>query len=379
MIYLDTETTGLNCYRDEILEIAIIDANGKKLLDSLVKPVKKVTWQDAQAIHGITPDMVKNAPTLKALENEIKEIVQDQEVVIYNADFDTSFLKNLLDDVKAVHCCMVQYAEHIGDYSEYWEGNRWHKLSEAAYYVMYEWEGTTHRALADCFACRAVWEYLHSEEKQQKVQAIKDDKEAAWQAEIYLDDIEYEERRNRQVKNEQIQSFIFSWWLKKPVLYSYWTDQYKLEWSTRYRCFRIENELCMVFFGLSIKSLNIQEQFDEKGIYRNRNKIPPHLWPISRFKQEDWVIAELEPCAAYVSKKQAWLLYDRKSELQRIKRQYPLRFAKIPENTILYTKSDLKKKGYTEKDIQCLTPISEYLHWKYGKWYPLYGIKEPEK
>lgn len=42
-VYIDTETTGLDSYRDEILEIAIVDDNGKSLVNSLVKPVNQTS------------------------------------------------------------------------------------------------------------------------------------------------------------------------------------------------------------------------------------------------------------------------------------------------------------------------------------------------
>lgn len=90
-IYFDTETTGLSLPKDEILEIGILDDQGRALVDSLVRPVNHSMWPGAQAIHGISPADVANAPTLDELKSEIIEAVKDRVVVIYNAVFDSRF------------------------------------------------------------------------------------------------------------------------------------------------------------------------------------------------------------------------------------------------------------------------------------------------
>ncbi|WP_158007025.1 3'-5' exonuclease [Piscirickettsia litoralis] len=160
-IFLDTETTGLTS-DDEIVEIAIIDDSGQTLLNTLVKPVKNTTWPQAQRIHKISPDMVVDAPTLDDLSADIKGIVSGQELVIYNAGFDTKFLKGLLDDAESIQCCMLAWAQYAGEWNDYYNSYKWHKLIVAAAAINYQWSGTAHRALADTLACRAVWDYLKS-------------------------------------------------------------------------------------------------------------------------------------------------------------------------------------------------------------------------
>lgn len=59
-VFLDTETTGLGC-SDEIVELSVIDARGDVLIDTLIKPVQPIS-PDAEAIHGISNEMVRNAP-----------------------------------------------------------------------------------------------------------------------------------------------------------------------------------------------------------------------------------------------------------------------------------------------------------------------------
>ena len=47
IICLDTETTGLNHYDDEILQLSIIDGSGAILFSEYVKPVHHECWTDA--------------------------------------------------------------------------------------------------------------------------------------------------------------------------------------------------------------------------------------------------------------------------------------------------------------------------------------------
>jgi DNA polymerase III epsilon subunit-like protein len=47
-VFLDLETTGLDPRTDEIVEIGILDEDGRVLLDTLVRPVRHRSWPDAQ-------------------------------------------------------------------------------------------------------------------------------------------------------------------------------------------------------------------------------------------------------------------------------------------------------------------------------------------
>jgi DNA polymerase III epsilon subunit family exonuclease len=160
IVFLDTETTGLYPPRDKIVEIAIIDGNGKILINSLVNPEREIPLEVIN-IHGIDNEMVKNSPTLKDLEPELFEILNGKNLIVYNLNFDIKFLpRYIVNSIKERDCCMLRFAEAYGEWNEYYGNFKWKSLSTAANHVGYKWEGVAHRALADTLACRAVWDYL---------------------------------------------------------------------------------------------------------------------------------------------------------------------------------------------------------------------------
>lgn len=149
-VFIDTETTGLNeDGTDEVLDIAIVDADGATLLNTLVRPVRHTAWPKANAIHGISPQDVANAPTWDSLLPMIAKICSGKTVVFYNAPFDTSFFPP--DFFSSVICAMRRYSELSA------ERIAWVRLSDAAAESGYSASGKYHRALEDALACRHIW------------------------------------------------------------------------------------------------------------------------------------------------------------------------------------------------------------------------------
>lgn len=70
VIFCDTETTGQD-RNAEVCEIAIVDEHENVLFESLVKPSKPIP-QAATKIHGITNEMVANAPTFAEIWHQIE-------------------------------------------------------------------------------------------------------------------------------------------------------------------------------------------------------------------------------------------------------------------------------------------------------------------
>ena len=159
--YLALETTGLDAERDEVLEIGLLDDEGRVLLDSLVRPLRHQHWIGAQAIHGIRPADVQDAPTLDALRPRLIERLTEADVVIYNAAFDTGFLRDELEQAAAVRCAMRAFAEVTDEVlNSPQRGYRDKSLQRAAAHVGFEWPRITHRAIHDSQATRAIWHWL---------------------------------------------------------------------------------------------------------------------------------------------------------------------------------------------------------------------------
>lgn len=95
---LDTETTGLNpSDGDEIIALgAVRIVNGRilhqEIVDSFIRPSKRIS-EDAQAIHGITPDMLRGKPTIDQVLPVFRRFVEDTVIVGHNVAFDMRFLE----------------------------------------------------------------------------------------------------------------------------------------------------------------------------------------------------------------------------------------------------------------------------------------------
>lgn len=93
-IVLDTETTGLDYTRERLVEFAAVRLENGKIKDefqTLINPEQHIR-KSSMAIHGITPEMVKDAPTEAEAMPKIMEFIGDYPIVAHNAIFDYSFL-----------------------------------------------------------------------------------------------------------------------------------------------------------------------------------------------------------------------------------------------------------------------------------------------
>jgi DNA polymerase-3 subunit epsilon/ATP-dependent DNA helicase DinG len=95
MVALDIETTGLDPNRDAIIEIAAVRFSGHRVeaeWNKLVNPGRPIPAMITQ-LTGISNEMVRNAPPLKAVIREFADFVGDDPVVGHNVRFDLGFLQ----------------------------------------------------------------------------------------------------------------------------------------------------------------------------------------------------------------------------------------------------------------------------------------------
>ncbi len=157
---IDLECTGMNLSSDKIVEIAIVKImpDGKKMVKrKLLNPEVPIPPSQTD-IHGITDEMVKDAPTFRQAANEIRQFIDNADLAGYNSNrFDIPMLveeflrvsldldfrtRKLLDVQKIFH--MMEQRTLTAAYKFYCNGN----LENA------------HSAEADA---NATWEVLQSQ------------------------------------------------------------------------------------------------------------------------------------------------------------------------------------------------------------------------
>lgn len=159
-VILDTETTGLNS-DDEIVEISIIDHQGKVLLDTRVRPQKPIP-SIATDIHGINNEMVASAPRWSEVHEAVFAALANRNVVIFNAEFDLRMLQQtaskygLTAPPIMASCAMTAYAEYYGDWDEARQRWRFQSLALAANQQGIQMEEKLHSALVDCKTTQRV-------------------------------------------------------------------------------------------------------------------------------------------------------------------------------------------------------------------------------
>ncbi len=86
--FIDLETTGVNIAIDRVIEIAIIKIlpdKTKVVKHKLVNPQMPIP-KGSSAVHGITDDKVKDAPTFKEVANELKQFIDNADLSGYNSN-----------------------------------------------------------------------------------------------------------------------------------------------------------------------------------------------------------------------------------------------------------------------------------------------------
>ena len=158
-VSIDIETTGLDCYQDEIIQISILDVDtGEVLLDSYVRPYFTEDWPEARRVNHITKEMVCNAPYFYELLPQLNQVLaQVKTIVGYNfAGFDSGFLTRYgasFNDETIVEDLSNIFADINGEFSPKHGDFKFMNLSTCADYFGYDWgEETAHNSLADCRA-----------------------------------------------------------------------------------------------------------------------------------------------------------------------------------------------------------------------------------
>jgi len=96
-VVFDVETTGFDPIRgDRVLEISAIRTDGQgRVIDSFTSLVNPgVTSTGAEHIHGISIEMLRDAPRFDEVFGHVAQLMHDAVFVAHHAKFDESFISN---------------------------------------------------------------------------------------------------------------------------------------------------------------------------------------------------------------------------------------------------------------------------------------------
>lgn len=95
-VAFDTETTGFSPKNDRIVEVGAVRFRGNgeilAVTNWLINPQMSIPFY-ATEVHGITTEMVTNAPVFSAVWPEFITFCQGSILLAHNATFDTGFLR----------------------------------------------------------------------------------------------------------------------------------------------------------------------------------------------------------------------------------------------------------------------------------------------
>ncbi len=156
-LFLDTETTGLGS-RAEIIDLAIVDAAGNILVDTLIAPINPIPPETTK-VHGLVDADVAGAPLWIEVYPMVAELLRARPIVVYNAGFDRRMIAGCCaatgfpEEEREWHCAMLHYARFAGERSDHHRNKfRFHKLGDAL--AAFGLPAGSHRALSDALACR---------------------------------------------------------------------------------------------------------------------------------------------------------------------------------------------------------------------------------
>lgn len=95
-VVFDTETTGLDPAKDEIVQLAAVRMVNARIVpdevyETLVDPERAIPAASTR-VHGVSDDMVQGAPRIDAVGRAFHHFAEDAVLVAHNAPFDMAFL-----------------------------------------------------------------------------------------------------------------------------------------------------------------------------------------------------------------------------------------------------------------------------------------------
>ena len=117
ILIIDVETTGLST-SDQIVEIAVMNKSSDTLFHSLVKPTCKLN-EGAIYAHGITEEMLKDAPTALEISKQLSNLFKDKTLILFNEKFFFPMIRNTFENTNLnvsdleLECLQITYLNYI--------------------------------------------------------------------------------------------------------------------------------------------------------------------------------------------------------------------------------------------------------------------------
>jgi len=154
---LDLETTGTNLATDRIVEIAVVRIGtdgGRTVKRKLIHPEMKIP-EASTKVHGITDEMVRDAPTFRAVANEFKQFIEGCDLAGYNSNrFDWPLL---MEEFLRAGMTLDLTAHRMLDVQKIFHAMEPRTLSAAYKFYCNKTLEEAHSAEADA---QATWEIL---------------------------------------------------------------------------------------------------------------------------------------------------------------------------------------------------------------------------
>lgn len=156
IVAFDTETSGKYPLSAEICEIAAVKWRGGEIIETfetLIKPVKTM-GAEVIAIHGITNEMVENAPAIGERISDFHAFIQGALVVAHHSPFDLGFVAHEFEKVGLSLPVEPALCSSLLSRKLFPESQN-HRLQTLIKFFDLP-QGTAHRALDDTKACLEV-------------------------------------------------------------------------------------------------------------------------------------------------------------------------------------------------------------------------------
>ncbi len=152
---LDTETTGLSAYYDEIIEIGILRVRDGQIVDQysqLIQPAHEIN-AFITGLTGITNEMVAGMPSVMEAKESVLSFIGNDTIVGHNTSFDIRFLNaGFSENIVNEYMDTVQFARKLFPELEH------HRLSDLTKHLGLS--NSVHRSIADCIATQELYETM---------------------------------------------------------------------------------------------------------------------------------------------------------------------------------------------------------------------------